>query len=182
MTQKFSVVLADPPWPFRDRGSRAAPAYAGRGRAQAHYETLSLAQIMEAGPFVRAISAEHAFLFLWAPNALVLDGAAQRVACAWGFAPKQLVPWVKTTRSGRPALGMGHYSRVCTEPLLICRRGRARVKARNVPGVIISPRTKHSAKPDASYEWIESLCEGPYLELYARRRYSPRWTAWGKQL
>ena len=34
--------------------------------------------------------------------------------------------------------------------------------------LVISPRREHSRKPDEVYERIEALCEGPYLELFAR--------------
>ena len=121
-------------------------------------------------------------LFLWAPNVLVLDSTAQRLASAWGFACKQLVPWLKTTADGkRPAMGMGNYTRVCTEMLLVCKRGKPMIRDRGVNGIIMGPRQAHSAKPDRSYKLIERLCEGPYLELFARRRYSPAWDVWGNQ-
>jgi N6-adenosine-specific RNA methylase IME4 len=48
--------------------------------------------------------------------------------------------------------------------------------------VILAPRGAHSAKPDAAYRLIESLCPGPYFELYARRQWSEKWRAWGDQL
>lgn len=178
----FRTVLADPPWTFRDGGSRAAPQYAGAGRAAARYKVSPLRDIESLGVLIRELAAPDCFLFLWAPNALVLDGQAQRVAESWGFAPKQLIPWLKTTKDGRPALGIGHYSRTCTEQLILCRRGRATVRDRGVPGVIIAPRGAHSAKPDESYRLIERLAAGPYLELYARRQFSPAWTVWGNEV
>jgi len=64
----------------------------------------------------------------------------------------------------------------------LCRRGRAQVLRRDIPGVIVAPRQAHSAKPDASYEMLEKLCAGPYLEMFARRRYSPEWTVWGNEV
>jgi N6-adenosine-specific RNA methylase IME4 len=44
--------------------------------------------------------------------------------------------------------------------------------------LIVSPRREHSRKPDEAYARIEALCEGPYLELFARgaRR---GWDSWG---
>lgn len=173
---KYRVVLADPPWKLRDRGSRLAPSHNGK-----HYDVLSEDDIRAAGAFVREVTTVESFLFLWAPNALVIDGTATRVCKSWGYQPKQLITWVKTSKDGKPRLGGGHYSRVCTEQLVLARRGRPSVRDRGVPGVIHAPRTRHSAKPDESYELIERLVEGPYLELYARRRYSDNWTAWGNE-
>lgn len=180
----FRALLADPPWPFRDRGSRFTPDYEGQELAdQSHYEILTVPRICESGWAIKALVAPDSFLFLWSPNALVLDGTATRVARAWGFEPKQLIPWVKVTNDRKkPRIGGGHYTRVCTEQLLLCRRGKAKVRRRNIPGVIHAPRTEHSQKPDESYHLIEALVEGPYLELFARRRFSDVWTAWGDEL
>jgi N6-adenosine-specific RNA methylase IME4 len=38
-----------------------------------------------------------------------------------------------------------------------------------VKRLVIAPRREHSRKPDEIYDRIESLMEGPYLELFARR-------------
>lgn len=178
----FPVILADPPWTFADRGTRLAPSYAGPQRkSAAPYRVMGMDGVCALGSWVLGWAAPSSFLFLWAPNALVVDGTATNVARAWGFEPKQLIPWVKTDAAGKPRLGGGHYTRVCTEQLLLCRRGRAAVRSRSVPGVILAPRTAHSAKPDASYRLIEQLVDGPYLELFARRRFGPAWSVWGDQ-
>lgn len=175
-------VLADPAWTFRDVGSRMAPSYAGSGRKNAHYEVSGLDLIKAAGGFLRPLIAADCFLGLWAPHAMVLDGQAQSVAHAWGFTPKQEMIWIKTSKAGTPRIGGGHYSRLCSEALLLCTRGRPKVRNKSVPNVFFAERTAHSAKPDESYRVIERLCEGPYIELYARRRFSPAWTAYGREL
>lgn len=178
----FAVILADPPWKLRNAGTRLAPQYQGDQRAgEAHYQVLSTKDLELLGMAVQNWAAVDAFLFLWAPNALVLDGTATGVARAWGFEPKQLIPWVKTDASGEPRLGGGNYTRVVTEQLILCRRGKAKVLRRDVPGVLHAPRRGHSAKPAAAYALIEKLCAGPFLELFARTRWSPSWTVWGDE-
>lgn len=180
---RFHVVLADPPWLFKNRGNRMSPDYAGE------YETSPIAPILAMGPTIMEAAADDALLFLWCPNALVLEGAATEVCRAWGFAPKQLVPWLKTCVDGEtPRIGGGNYTRACTEMLVVASRGHGSrlVKNRGVPGVlldpIIAPRTVHSAKPDESYRMIEQLVpEGPCLELFGRRKYSDRWIVLGDQ-
>lgn len=173
---RFGAVLADPPWPFRDQGSRLSPSHSG------HYAVQSLVDIKAMGSLVRELVADDSFLFLWAPNSIVLEGIPQAIANAWGFVPKQMIPWIKIDSNGRPRLGAGHYTRVVSEMLLLCRRGRARVLRHDIPGVIHAARGAHSVKPDASYELIETMVPGPYLELYARRQYNERWVVWGNQL
>jgi N6-adenosine-specific RNA methylase IME4 len=181
----FPVICADPPWKFNDRGSRMAPSHSGTGRAYKHYEVVGNDHLVGlTAYYVRQLAADDALLFLWCPNALVLDGSAALVSQAWGFAPKQLIPWIKMTKDGkRPRVGGGHYTRVASEMLVLVTRGKATslVRDRGVPGVILAPRAAHSAKPDESYELIERLTAGPYLELYARRQFSPAWTVWGDQ-
>ncbi len=179
----WSVVLADPPWRFADGGSRMAPDHIGRGSPRARYATMRESEIC-ALPVLEA-AAPDAWLFLWAPNAMVLDGQAAEVALAWGFKPKQLVTWVKTDAAGKPRLGGGHYTRVVTEQLIIATRGRVKPARRDLPGVLFEPRGRHSAKPDGAYALIEQLAPsgraGRRLELFARRRYSPSWQVWGKE-
>lgn len=179
---RFSTLLADPPWEYEDQGTRMSPSYSGSQRAISHYKTMSIDEIAS----INAVryAKPDSLLFLWAPNAFVLDGSATYVARAWGFEPKQIIPWVKTTKSGAPRAIGGHYTGVCTEPLILCARGAAAslITHRMVPGVIMAPLGKHSAKPDESYRLIESITEGKALELFARRQFSERWSVIGDQL
>lgn len=177
MSTTYPVICADPPWLGTNQGNRASPKYQG------HYQPMPASQIMALGPFVQGIAPRDAALFLWAPAIIVLDGTATAACRAWGFEPKQKIPWVKTTAAGKPAIGLGNYTRVCHEDLILAIRGRGpRVLDRGVPGVIMAPRGRHSAKPDASYELIERLFDGPYAELFARRRWSEKWWAWGDEM
>jgi N6-adenosine-specific RNA methylase IME4 len=178
-------VLADPPWSFRDKGSRIAPERAPGGR----YATMSVLQIAMLP--VEQLAAPDSLLFLWTTSAHLLDGSAADVCDAWGFEAKATIAWVKCRlpaagKLGVPVLprlqiGMGHYVRNAHEHLVIARRGRARVKRRDVPSVIFAPRGRHSAKPAESYDRIERLCDGPRLELFARGLPRPGWIGWGDQ-
>jgi N6-adenosine-specific RNA methylase IME4 len=47
--------------------------------------------------------------------------------------------------------------------------------------VLVAPRTAHSEKPVIVHEIIERATEGPYLELFGRRRVVG-WTVVGNQL
>lgn len=177
----FACLLADPPWRYADQGTRLSPQYEGQQRkSRARYETMSLADIEGLGDSVRRVSAPDAFLFLWTTNSFLVDGAAPTVMRTWGFVPKQIIPWVKLTKAGRPHIGAGHYTRVCSEMLLLGVRGRPPRLSASVAGAILAPRAEHSAKPDAQYGLIEQLCEGPRLEMFARRRRAG-WVAWGDQ-
>jgi N6-adenosine-specific RNA methylase IME4 len=176
LKKRYKVVNADPPWKFRNQGNRSSPAYQG------HYEPMTVDQIMALGAFVQGVCRPDAALFLWTPASILLDGDATAVCRAWGFEPKQIVPWEKTTADGeRPAIGMGNYTRVCAEYMILAVRRRPPVLDHGVPGVIRSPRRRHSEKPPESYQLIERLFDGPYLEMFARRKYSTAWDVWGDQ-
>lgn len=170
----YRCIMADPPWEFRDQGSRLAPAHQG------HYRVMPLAAILGLGVQVREWSARDAHLWLWAPNALVLDGTAAAVANAWGCTARQLVTWCKVDRAGRARLGGGHWCRNTTEQLLLCTCGRLAAVDRGVPTHFTAERTQHSAKPDEAYELIERLSPGPRLELFARRA-RQGWDSWGHE-
>ena len=179
--EPYRVILADPPWSFRDKGTRMAPEYEGKQREVAHYKTEPLGWIKALADSIDSVVAPDALLFMWAPHAFVIDGSAAAVAEEWGFAPKQEIVWLKVSKNGAPRMGGGHYTRLCTEPMILCRRGKATVKRRDVRNVIVAPRSEHSRKPDQQYDMIESLIDGPYLELFARRK-RDGWQSWGDEV
>lgn len=166
--RRYRCILADPAWPFKDQGSRIAPAHAG------HYDVMSLSAIIGLGDWVRHQAANDAHLWLAAPNALVLDGTAADVAQYWGFQVKQQLTWVKHK------LGMGHWMRNTTEQVLFCVRGRLAPRQRNVPTHFHGKVTRHSAKPDELYELIERISPAPRLEMFARRA-RRHWWSWGNE-
>ena len=180
----WRCIVADPPWSFRDKGSRIAPDWK---RARRGYATMGLAGI--AALPVRDVAAPDALLFLWTTSAHLLDGSATAVARAWGFEPKTTIAWVKVAKNqkgaepGRPRVrfGGGKYTRGAHELVVVARRGRARVLVKNVPSVLFAPRGRHSEKPEELQDLAERLAAGPYLELFARRRRAA-WTCWGDQL
>ena len=167
------TIVADPPWHFGDK--LPGPS---RGAVK-NYPTMDYRAIAE---FEKPPIADDARLFLW--RVASMQHEALHVMHAWGFTLKAEIVWVKTTNAGDGLrIGGGHYTRICTEPMLLCRRGKAKVSRRNIPNVIFAPRTVHSAKPDESYELIEDLTGASrFLELFARRQWSPQWTVWGDQL
>jgi N6-adenosine-specific RNA methylase IME4 len=84
---------------------------------------------------------------------------------AWGFVYKSQFVWVKNK------IGLGFWNRYKHELLLIGTRGHIPAPA---PGtqwasVIEAPVGKHSAKPDAALEMIESYYPNlPKIELHRR--------------
>ena len=161
----FRTILADPPWDVQQRGSRGASR---------HYELMTLDRI-KAMP-VRDLATTDGHLWLWCTNATLRDG--YDVAHAWGFTVRSPLTWVKF------GLGLGKYLRNSTEHLLFATRGTAPVNFRSQPTWINAPVQRHSHKPEEQYAIIERLSDGPYLELFARRRPPSRaeWSVWGNQI
>lgn len=173
---KFSTVLADPPWRFQNRTGKVAPEHNRLSR----YGTMSLDEIC-ALP-IADVTLEPAHLYLWVPNALLPDGLA--VLSAWGFNYKSNIVWHKVRKDGGPdGRGVGFYFRNTTELLLFGIRGKnARTLApgRSQVNIIKTQKREHSRKPDELYNIIEQCSRGPFLEMFARGS-RPGWTTWGHQ-
>ena len=144
------------------------------------YATMELDEIMELP--VAQVVRERAHLYLWVPNALILEGL--EVMKRWGFAYKTNLVWFKVRRDGGPdGRGVGFYFRNVTELLLFGIRGinaRTLKPGRRQTNIIISRKREHSRKPDQQYDLIERCSPGPYLEMFARH-HRESWTQWGNQ-
>lgn len=159
---RFRTILADPPW---------AIGQTGRLGAEAHYGLLPLWRIKQLP--VADLAEEDAHLYLWVINGAIKEGID--VLEAWGFTYRSPLTWIK------PRLGLGHYLRNQTEHLLLGTRGNAPVKFRGQGTWMYAPLQEHSHKPEEQYAVIERLSDGPFLELFARRR-QPGWFAWGNEV
>ncbi len=81
---------------------------------------------------------------------------------------------IKAAEEHRWHMGTGYWSRANCETCMLGTRGKPSPKCHSVRRLIISPRREHSRKPDEAYDRIEALCEGPYVELFARYNH-PGW-------
>jgi N6-adenosine-specific RNA methylase IME4 len=171
----FATILADPPWKFVTWSNKGQ----GRGAVQ-HYPTLAVDEIARLP--VNEIAARDCVLFLWATWPMVKE-ALHLMEWRWKFRFKTCAfVWVKVTNGGDPAQGLGFWTRSNTEFVMLGTRGRPKRRHKDVGQVIMAPRSAHSRKPEEAYERIERLCEGPYLELFARGKPRPGWKAWGNEL
>jgi N6-adenosine-specific RNA methylase IME4 len=168
LNDRYRVIYADPPWTFSTYSRK------GKGRsAEAYYDCMSLEEI-KAVP-VKQWAAKDCVLFLWTTDPLLEQ--ALGVIRAWGFTYKTIgFHWAKLKQSAAHDQytdqsffsGLGFWTRANPELCLLATRGNPHRRKANVQKLVISPRREHSRKPDEVYERIEALCEGPYLELFAR--------------
>lgn len=173
-TGTFSAILADPPWHFTTRSSK------GRDRCPdaRHYQTMTLDDIIDLP--VGDLAADDCMLFLWVTDWLT-PATQDQLLTAWGFTYKTVAfYWTKCKPSGAEHVGTGYYTRANPEQCLLATKGHPKRLSRSVRKWIHAPVREHSRKPDETYERIEQLVAGPYLELFSRTN-RPGWTSWGDQ-
>jgi N6-adenosine-specific RNA methylase IME4 len=175
--RKYGVILADPPWLFRNWSAR------GTGRnAISHYDCMDFAAL--ASLPIAKLAADDCSLFLWATDPLL--PCAFELIEAWGFEYKTVgFYWVKLNTASRHGAayftGLGYWTRANPEQCLLATRGNPRRRAKDVKRLVVDQRREHSRKPDCIRERIERLVAGPYLELFARET-KPGWDCWGDQV
>lgn len=163
LTPPYGCVVVDPPWDYdvtQRLGGRARRAASARG----NYSTMTVDEL--AALPVGDLAADAAHLWLWVTNARLAAGDHASLVRAWGFRPITVMTWCKP---GQP--GLGQYIRNTTEHLVFAVRGwftRPDIPARSTWSVW--PRARHSMKPGAAADLIESVSPGPYVELFARQQ------------
>lgn len=161
---EYKCIVADPPWNETGGGK------CKRG-ADRHYSLLKTSQIFDVmRQFLNVLHpADDCIMWLWYTDNYLID--AITVAEQLDFRYVRTLIWCK---SGR--FGLGQYLRGAHEGCLLCVRGHALklIKNKSTPSVIHAPKTRHSEKPEAFFSTARQLCEGPYLELFARTR-RPGW-------
>ena len=172
--KKHGVIYADPPWTFK--------TYSNKGKDKSperHYSCMSLADIVRLP--VDRIAKDDAVLLMWVVDPL-LDQAF-KVIDAWGFKYKTVgFTWAKTNRTKMGFFtGLGYWTRGNPEMCLLAKKGRPSRKAMNVAQLVVSQRGKHSEKPLLHKE-IERLVDGPYIELFARKKPFDNWDYWGNEV
>jgi N6-adenosine-specific RNA methylase IME4 len=178
--EKYSVVLADPPW--QHYGSPAKYAAAGK-----FYDLMPDLDML-AFPMGKLME-KPGVLFLWATGPR-LDFAVKCIEW-WGLHYRGVAfCWVKTKKNGKPIGAQGVRPSVVkplTELCLVAsteKRGRPLpLGSESVVQTVFAPRREHSRKPDEVIERIDALYPGILkLELFGRGRPANHlWDIWGDE-
>ena len=121
---KFDIILADPPWKFSNKNTGGSM----KSGADFHYPTMTNKELCQLP--VKQIVSNQAVLFMWVPSALLYGTGknpihAYDIMKSWGFTYKTVVfDWLKVDSKGKPAFGMGFYSRSSIELCLLGVRGK----------------------------------------------------------
>lgn len=210
MSNKFSVIISDPPWSFSDKLQQSDVP---RGAA-ANYSTMTISQIKEI-PVNLIADPDGAILALWVPSSLLQEGLD--VMKAWGFAHKQTYVWVKTKKSPLASLakdllknidlssfkqtinnytnnfnynnllsfGMGRLFRQSHEICLIGTNNNKIYKKlanKSQRSVSFGENLRHSCKPEHLQDSLDMMFpECNKLEMFARR-IKKGWTCIGNQV
>jgi len=169
MDKRYQTILADPPW---DMGLTGLYQTRKLRPAKLVYPVLSVEQIKTLP--VQQLADVGCHLWLWVTNSHLRYGF--EIIDAWGFKYLAPITWVKPS-------GCGNYFVHRTQHLLFAYKERCIFnKARYKPTVFYSTIPhKHSEKPEASFELIESISPEPRLELFARRKRFG-WDCWGNEV
>ena len=152
---------------------------------------MSLSEI--AALSVAEYAAKDARLWFWITGPFLAAGAHIAIMRAWGFEPAAVAfVWVKPGENhfgfkrwvgqGLFPMGTGYTTRQNAEYVILGNRGAPRSrKSKQVRQILIEPAREHSRKPDQFYESVERYADGPYLELFARKK-RPGWTCRGNEV
>ncbi|HIE1975975.1 TPA: MT-A70 family methyltransferase [Escherichia coli] len=176
MTNKYTLIYADPPWTFRDK---AADGQRGAGFK---YPAMNLLDICRLP--VWELAADNCLLAMWWVPTQPLE--ALKVVEAWGFRLVTMkgLTWNKCGKrqTNKLVMGMGSTTRANSEDCLFAVKGN--LPERINAGIIQSftaPRLDHSRKPDVAREkLVQLLGDVPRIELFARHT-SHGFDVWGNQ-
>jgi N6-adenosine-specific RNA methylase IME4 len=166
VSDRYRTIVADPPWPYRWTGDSTSAR-------SIKYPTMGMLEIAELP--VSSLAAAEAHLYLWITADFNRRGEGSRLVQWWGFEYVGEIVWAK------PGLGMGRFPRITHEFLCVGRRGGLPFERRDVKSVQQWPNSaRHSEKPDAAYDLIETNSPGPRLEMFARCQ-RLGWDTWGNE-
>ncbi len=160
---RYEVILADPPWYFRNRSAKGEIK-----NPVSHYSCMEIEAI--AALAVNQLAAPDCLLWMWATWPMLPQ--ALDVMAAWGFTYKTGGDWHKTTKHGKTAFGTGYLLRSASEPYLLGTLGAPRSQSKSERGLIMAELREHSRKPVFPDSWR--------CELFARAP-RPNWSAWGDE-
>ena len=171
---KFNIIYADPPWQYKDKCN------SGKRGVHFKYPVMNIKDLKKLN--INSISEDNCALCMWVTAPQLPVGL--ELLKSWGFTYKTvLFTWIKIySKSGKPCIGMGSYSRSNAEFVLLGIKGRLKRESASVSSVVISPREEHSKKPNIVRDKIVELFgDIPRCELFARQKING-WYSWGNEV
>lgn len=158
-TQKFDVILMDPPWVI-------AKTSITRG-VNIIYDQLD-EDVIASMPL--DLVQDNGYIFMWVIASQFHNGLV--MLKRWGYKVVSYLNWIKISRYGKYMPSHGYYMQHNKETLLIGVKGtpEEEIDVSAFESCIIEPReVRQSHKPAEMYEIIEKMFPGGmYLEVFAR--------------
>jgi len=177
-SKKYSIIYADPPYDYGNTKNLNGHFW---GIAERHYKTMKLDELKALD--VESISNDDCYLLMWTTSPFLQK--AFEIINSWGFKYSTVAfVWIKSRNDGNGIRtdGLGKYTISNAEYCLVSRKGKYWREAKNVQQVIISPKEKHSKKPDEVRNRIVKLFGNlPRIELFARDK-ADGWDSWGDEI
>ena len=150
----FGTALIDAPWRFETWSNK------GKGRsAEKHYKTMTDEEL--ASLPIAELMLPNAAVLLWSSGPFLQRSLALLEAWGCRYVTIPFV-WIK------PSIGLGFWTRACSELVLLGVFGRPRRLEKGVPQEVHAMRREHSRKPEIR-DRIERVFFGPYVEMFGRQ-------------
>ena len=172
--KKYNIILADPPWSYRDKAS------AGKRGACHKYKVQEQDWIKSLN--ISSLAAKDCTLFLWVTMPKLNE--VFDVIKSWGFLYKTVAfTWVKRNKiKDSWFMGMGNWTRANAELCLLATMGKPKRINASVYSVLESKIEKHSKKPNViKTRIVELMGDLPRIELFAREKTSG-WDCMGNEI
>jgi len=173
--KRYQIIYADPPWNFRVWSKNIGKG----GRCpDKHYKTMDLEDIKK----FNIPADDTCSLFMWVTYPMLQEGL--ELLKAWGFVYRTTAfTWAKLNPSGVGySMGLGYWTRANPEICILGTKGKPKRINAGVRNLVVSPRRKHSQKPDEIKEMIVKLMgDIPRIELFARQK-TEGWDVWGNEV
>lgn len=173
-TKKYQIIYADPPWDYKVWSVTTS-------QRPWHYPRMTIEQLKELN--IAGLADKDCCMFLWTTSPNLQE--AFQILNSWGFIYKTVAfTWIKQNPNSMSFFkGMGHWTRANAEYCLLGTKGHPHRLNADVSQIIITPRLKHSRKPDEIVRdrIIRLLGDLPRIELFARRKIDG-WDCWGNEV
>ena len=151
----YSTIVIDPPWPMQFIQRKAHPT-----QVQMPYKVMQESEIAARG---LPEAAEACHVWCWTTQKFL--PMALRVLDVWGAKYICTVTWCKP--GGFQPFGLPQYA---SEFVLYGRIGApCFVETKQFKTWFSAPRGKHSEKPEAFYNLVRRVCQGPRADIFNRR-------------
>ena len=175
---KYKTIVIDPPWQYGvwGKGSKEScfKEKFNLEDAPLPYNFMTIDEIKNLP--IQSLADENCELFLWITQRYLPRGF--EIIDAWDFRYCETLTWCKAPMGK----GQGGLFTPTTEFIVHARFGKMPKKDRvDTTWWNWKRQNKHSKKPEAFQDIIETVTEAPRLEMFARR-YRMGWDVWGNEV